>query len=851
MNSLLPALLLASTVVRGAAVQPRAEAEARGWFDSYSTSSSDLSSTYLKQAQSGVSGLASGWEASGCYSDDTSSRTLNKVYTWSLWMDYSTCTSFCDSQGYSYAGVEYGIQCFCANSISSDASIQPYSSCGQWCGGNWWQDCGGSSLINVFHKTSTSGKKATSTLTAQAFPSTSTTAASTAKTSSTSTSSSATSTSTAKTSTSSSVSSTSTSVSSSSSSSSSSAAKSSTSSSAASSSSSSAAASTSVAASTSASSSASSSAAASTSKAAVVTIPDVVASVTSVLSSAQAAVTSAASSAVAAVNVTSAVADATSVASAAKGAVTEAVANATSSVVSAIQSVATEAAANATSVLSAVESAATSVVANATSVVGAIESVATEAVANATSSVVSAVESAATAATEAVANATTAVSAIASVATEAAANVTSAAVEVATSVASAIESVVTDVANATSVVSAAESAITEAVANATSAIGDAVTSVASAAESEVTAIVSSVEEVATSVISSVEEAATSVVSSAVAAASSAVASLPSGWTTSSICIAEGTSGRALASASYASSEMTQATCASYCGDKGYTLAGIEYASECWCGDILSNGASLLSTSTACTMSCSGDSTSICGGGNALTLIVSDKAVATLNAALTGRLVTLPTGWSAAATTCVSEGTSGRALASASTASDDMTIETCLNFCGNKGFQYAGIEYGRECYCGNSLVNGASLTLPSTGCSVACAGDDTTVCGGGNALSLYVNPSLALDLTHINGYAYQGCMMEVSGRAFTNTSAYGSDMTIEKCTTVCADAGLPLAGIEYGSECYCGSTFANGASLDLLSTQCTMNCPGDETETCGGPNALSVYLSLGTLLSSLV
>ncbi len=63
-------------------------------------------------------------------------------------------------------------------------------------------------------------------------------------------------------------------------------------------------------------------------------------------------------------------------------------------------------------------------------------------------------------------------------------------------------------------------------------------------------------------------------------------------------------------------------------------------------------------------------------------------------------VSFPSGWSVASTSCLREGTYGRALAGASTASGTMTIPVCIDFCQSKGFQYAGIEYSGECYCDN-------------------------------------------------------------------------------------------------------------------------------------------------------
>ncbi|WWD16948.1 hypothetical protein CI109_101380 [Kwoniella shandongensis] len=354
-------------------------------------------------------------------------------------------------------------------------------------------------------------------------------------------------------------------------------------------------------------------------------------------------------------------------------------------------------------------------------------------------------------------------------------------------------------------------------------------------------------------------AASSAESSSVASSSTSSAAvalptipvLPAGWSTGA-CVVEGhnNGGRALEKANYASSDMTQATCAAFCASKGHSIAGLEYSTECWCGDALTNGASLLKTSEGCNMPCGGASNTVCGGSGVLTLIVSELATQTLNAELTSRIVTLPTGWSAASSSCIQEGSSGRALGSASTSSSDMTIGKCLDFCDAAGWQYAGIEYGSECYCANSLLNGASLARTSDQCNMPCAGDSATTCGGSNGLQLYINPGNALDLSIINGFALQGCIQEVAGRAFTSDSFTDPAMTVEKCTSFCSSEGYTHAAIEYGSECYCGNGYSNGASLDLLSTQCTMSCPGNNKQTCGGPNALTTYASIGSVVSSL-
>ena len=84
---------------------------------------------------------------------------------------------------------------------------------------------------------------------------------------------------------------------------------------------------------------------------------------------------------------------------------------------------------------------------------------------------------------------------------------------------------------------------------------------------------------------------------------------------------EATNGRALSAGGYTSgTAMTEASCISYCstGGRNYAYAGIEYASECYCGNTLDSTASA-APETDCNMGCSGNTAQACGAGNRLTV----------------------------------------------------------------------------------------------------------------------------------------------------------------------------------------------------------------------------------------
>jgi hypothetical protein len=180
----------------------------------------------------------------------------------------------------------------------------------------------------------------------------------------------------------------------------------------------------------------------------------------------------------------------------------------------------------------------------------------------------------------------------------------------------------------------------------------------------------------------------------------------------------------------------------------------------------------------------------------------------------------------------------------------MTISACLAFCGARNLPLAGLEYSQECYCGTSLA--ATTLFNATGCSMPCAGDAQSTCGGRSRLSVYNNTSLsppAAKPVLPGGYAYQGCFTDPSasqrtlpGYAVSNATG----MTQELCASTCQGRGYKFAGVEFGKECYCAnalSTAANGGKgTQAPEPECSMLCVGDVGELCGGSARIGVWMS---------
>lgn len=190
--------------------------------------------------------------------------------------------------------------------------------------------------------------------------------------------------------------------------------------------------------------------------------------------------------------------------------------------------------------------------------------------------------------------------------------------------------------------------------------------------------------------------------------------------------------------------------------------------------------------------------------------------------------------------CYGDNQNYRSLKDDAIYADDMTLDKCQAYCSSKSSAYDifGVEYGRECYCGSGLRNAA---IDSSSCNMACPGDASKICGGSNELSVYTtNQKLAISTLATPNVYQVGCFQDFYGaptnyRVFDGANYASDDMTMESCASFCLGRGYAFGGIEYGRECYCGSTLPTQTS-----DQCSMPCAGADYEWCGGPNALQVF-----------
>ncbi|KAL6472311.1 hypothetical protein MHYP_G00184990 [Metynnis hypsauchen] len=130
----------------------------------------------------------------------------------------------------------------------------------------------------------------------------------------------------------------------------------------------------------------------------------------------------------------------------------------------------------------------------------------------------------------------------------------------------------------------------------------------------------------------------------------------------------------------------------------------------------------------------------------------------------------------------------------------MTSSLCQDTCSESGYQFAGLEYGTECHCGNRI---SAPRARREDCNLDCRGERGSPCGGVGRLSIYkVEERLPGHRTYRNVH-YHGCF-----QALKNTSeglllhTSQTNLTLQLCVETCTDKELPLA-VMRRRDCLCG------------------------------------------------
>jgi hypothetical protein len=169
----------------------------------------------------------------------------------------------------------------------------------------------------------------------------------------------------------------------------------------------------------------------------------------------------------------------------------------------------------------------------------------------------------------------------------------------------------------------------------------------------------------------------------------------------------------------------------------------------------------------------------------------------------------------------------------------MTQDRCIESCRENGFAYAGIQYGSQCYCGNSY--GRFGQIAENNCNTSCGGDSGRNCGGTWANSVFKtsNRPMPSAPSHATSSAtYLGCYKDTDLRDLNEKHWEDRQMTQDRCINSCGEDGLAYAGVQYGGHCFCGNSF--GRYGKIAENNCKTPCSGDSGQNCGGTWANSVF-----------
>ncbi|KAF2209576.1 hypothetical protein CERZMDRAFT_70063 [Cercospora zeae-maydis SCOH1-5] len=319
------------------------------------------------------------------------------------------------------------------------------------------------------------------------------------------------------------------------------------------------------------------------------------------------------------------------------------------------------------------------------------------------------------------------------------------------------------------------------------------------------------------------------------------------------------------------SEATVALCTSACANGGYSLAGVEYAGECYCDNFLAK-TGVKADDSDCNMPCNGNSSEFCGAGNRLNLYSSGSTAPSTRpiskapakpvnwVSPDGLSVLQFNGWTTQG--CYTDNTARRTLRfgqGVPGGGQNMTIEACTSVCQGLKYTFAGVEYAAECFCDNKISNGGGPAPDGDAqCNMPCSGNKDQICGGPDRLNVFSFNNTDVPTTTIRtatgtGTAtatgtsdYAGCYTDTNatGRSVSNRQPDDPNMTIESCISVCSSQGFRVAGMQFARECYCDNFLRNSPSL-VDDDECNMPCVGNENEDCGAGGRNSVYTN-GTI-----
>ncbi|KAF4631590.1 hypothetical protein G7Y89_g6540 [Cudoniella acicularis] len=210
--------------------------------------------------------------------------------------------------------------------------------------------------------------------------------------------------------------------------------------------------------------------------------------------------------------------------------------------------------------------------------------------------------------------------------------------------------------------------------------------------------------------------------------------LPSGWSYKG-CWVDNQYGRILGYAQPNVASLTIESCIATCSGLGYSVAGMEYYTQCYCDNNIIQAGTLATSDSDCNTPCGGNSAEICGGGNLMSIYSNETTVDVIPLP-TVQKTDLPGNWTYQG--CLLDNAVTRTFPYQLEFLNNNTAENCLSQCQLFGYGAGGMEYGQQCFCGdvqNAIDAGATLQ-PEDTCNMLCSGNSSYYCGGPSRIQYY-------------------------------------------------------------------------------------------------------------------
>ncbi|KAG8145992.1 hypothetical protein E2320_012420, partial [Naja naja] len=168
----------------------------------------------------------------------------------------------------------------------------------------------------------------------------------------------------------------------------------------------------------------------------------------------------------------------------------------------------------------------------------------------------------------------------------------------------------------------------------------------------------------------------------------------------------------------------------------------------------------------------------------------------------------------------------------------MTLFRCQDNCAERGYLYAGLEFGAECYCGHKIL---AMNVSDAECNMECKGEKSSFCGGPNRLSIY-RLELAQESTRRYGGAiFRGCFRRPENLSLALLASRPMrNMSVDRCVDLCTGKEYPLAALA-GTFCHCGFPTTLFSLHEREGEHlCAQRCNGEEFESCGTLDYFIVY-----------